>query len=95
MYNRYVKDDNGTYRRQIMRSSAQQCIPESNLRTEEPLQQAAKEKAIFPQGHKTALPSLEIGDILVLLVLLIMLIEGDESDKTALLITIAAFMILQ
>lgn len=92
MYNRYVPAADGSYRRQLItgQNSAPQpasepqpaCIPT-------PTHAEHREKSLL-----TGL-SLDTGDILVLLILLLVLFEGEDTDPMSILITLAAFFILQ
>lgn len=96
MYNRYVRDADGNYQRRIMGSAAAEA-PAICSETDPPKPRTEgthKKKLSAPRPP--AFPvSLETGDLLVLLILLLILTEGEEADKTALLITICAFLMLQ
>ena len=96
MYNRYIPSADGTYKRQIVPG------PERKTETKPPAEQkhsaAATSKKCETSVRKNSFPQkpdLESGDLLVILILLLILLEGEESDPLSLLITMAAFLLLQ
>ena len=96
MYNRYVRDADGNYRRQIMQKAPPEPQPTSRPETTN----RSKDAPLPAKPHRQSTPSLfpislETGDLLVILVLLLILTEGEDNDRTALLITIAAFLMMQ
>ncbi len=96
MYNRYIRDADGNYQRQIMRKEPTEAPqPSGPPQSSKPLEEPTK-RVMKPNPKPPVFPvSLETGDLLVLLVLLLILTEGEEADKTALLITICAFLMVQ
>ena len=88
MYNRYVRDAEGTYKRMIIQKAAQEPEPPADQKKPIPRNQTIVKPAPVP-------PAIETGDLLVLLVLLLILTESDECERTALLITIAAFLMIR
>lgn len=96
MYNRYVRDAEGNYQRQIMRSAAAEAPKKSSDQETVKPKTEGTHKSKLPVSRPPAFPfTLETGDLLVLLVLLLILTEGEETDKTALLVTICAFLMMQ
>jgi len=96
MYNRYVRDADGKYQRQIMHSAAAETPKTSSDHETKKPKAEGSHKPKLPVSRPPVFPiSLETGDLLVLLVLLLILTEGEETDKTALLVTICAFLMMQ
>ncbi len=93
MYNRYIPTAEGTYRREVI-TTANKVEPPPCPR--EPVSPAPQ--ALPPQQSCTVplLPiHLDMQDILVLLVLVLLLLQGGSGDGLSLLITMAAFILLQ
>ena len=90
MYNRYIRDADGTYRREIMRKETNDTPPPSC-----PAEQPLPQKQTVQRTSGICRPPIETGDLLVLIILLLILAEGEENDKIALLITIGAFIMMQ
>lgn len=93
MYNRYVRDADGNYRRQIMHKAPQEAPQETPQHAMHP--PAEVKKAPLQKAPPTVFTAPDPGDLLVLLVLLLILTESDDGDKMALLITIAAFIMIR
>lgn len=95
MYNRYIPDADGIYRRRI--------IPEKEPAAEETaLPESISEPASVcrsapPAPRRTGLPlpQLDSGDLLVLLILLLMLVDSDDGCGLTPLVAIAAFILMQ
>lgn len=92
MYNRYIPSADGTYSRKVIPS------PQKEQQKQEPMPSAKQE----PQSKPRATPQrsfpqqqLDTGDILVLLILLLVLTEGEDSDPLSILVTLAAFLLMQ
>ena len=87
MYNHYVPDANGIYRR---------------FEIEEPFPPQEKKDSslpipaeIRPSKRKSFLPNdLDAGDLLILLILLLLMLDGGEEDHTTILIILACFLFL-
>ena len=97
MYNRYVPTADGTYRRQIVSTTAQQpCPKDAPAPTAETAPQPPQRTSVQLPGITPGLPTRpETGDLLVLLILLLVLLEGQETDTLTVLVTLAAFLLLQ
>lgn len=90
MYNRYIPSADGTYTRKVVSSASK---PQS--KPEPPAPPCAKEPPRPQPIPKSLLPQLDAGDLLVLLILVLVLTEGEDTDPLSLLITLAAFFLIQ
>ena len=82
MYNRYIPAADGTYRRQTIYPQMQQDVQVEQT-------QSAENNCQFP------LPiSLDSNDLLVLAVILLVLFNSDDQDRTSMLVTLVAFLLL-
>ncbi|MBP3313601.1 MAG: hypothetical protein J6K84_02965 [Oscillospiraceae bacterium] len=93
MYNRYIPTAEGTYRREVIRPASKEELPSypREQTCPAPMKIAPQSTAstpLFPLH-------LDMQDILVLLVLVLLLLQGNTGDGLSLLITIAAFILLQ
>lgn len=92
MYNRYIPSADGTYQRKVVPSppkvQTRQEPPPPKQEPPPPKPQPMP-RGILPQLH------LDTGDILVLLILLLVLTEGEDADPLSILVTIAAFLLMQ
>lgn len=110
MYNRYIPTQNGSYvRRQVDEPSTQhRPVPQPQpppvvLVETAPVAEAAEASACSeaPQCKQNFLQRLlpqniDLGDVLILLILLLLVLDSEEqSDWLTLLLTVAAFLILQ
>ena len=94
VYNRYIPSADGTYRRQIVHAQTEQAEQVSPVPQQEPITQTPPPRAV---GKQSLFPSLSLdrGDLLVLLILLLILTDGEDNDPLTILVTLAAFFILQ
>ena len=102
MYNRYIPDTDGSFRR--MRVEERAAAPPITVA---PPQEAAsppcpppcenQQPACREVGHplRGLLPAgMDTGDLLILVILLLLLIDGDEDDTLSVLLTFAAFILM-
>lgn len=98
MYNRYIPGTNGSYERQTVAEPVGIQSPQTPVIPRE----AHEPPCIEPQAKpvrsflQRILPSnLDIGDLLLLCIVLLMLMDSEEDDILSILITVAAFLLLQ
>jgi len=89
LYNRYIPSADGTYRRQIVPSE------EKKEPSKQPAPTVQPAKISAAHTPTPAFPKTDSGDILVLLILLLILLEGEDTDPISILITLAAFFLMQ
>lgn len=102
VYNRYIPDADGSFRR--MRVEERAAAPPITVA---PPQEAAsppcpppcenQQPACREVGHplRGLLPAgMDTGDLLILVILLLLLIDGDEDDTLSVLLTFAAFILM-
>lgn len=93
MYNRYIPTPQGTYRREIVHAKERPDNPPS------PVKQTSTVCSSAPTASRTPVLTqglkLDMQDILVLAVLLLIFLNEDGGDNLPLLITMAAFILLQ
>lgn len=95
MYNRYVPSADGTYQRKVM-PSPQRSAPPPHREESPPPQPPRTESAPTTKQPKPLFQlNLDTGDVLVLLILLLVMTEGQETDTLSILITLAAFLLMQ
>ena len=95
MYNRYIPDADGIYRRRIIpepeRAAQEAEIAESV--TEPP--PVCRSTPPVPRRTGLPLPQLDSGDLLVLLILILILVDSDDGCGLTPLVAIAAFILMQ
>lgn len=108
MYNRYIPNPDGTFRREVVPDAPLDGITPEPVAEESsaPNEPAVFEQAAVPQrtaeqpgpgapAFRKMLPTaIDTGDLLVLLILLLLLVDGDEDNYLSVLLTIAAFILL-
>ena len=96
MYNRYVPGHDGNYRRQMIPDASElRCPPPENPVKEACCEQeteiAQQQKSI----RSTGFSGFDLGDLLLLCIVILLWIDAKEEDTLPLLITAAAFLLLQ
>ena len=95
MYNRYIPGNNGIYQRQIVEDPQQKssCADSQNTYEAPPeTHTTSSSSGCQSQGF---LAGLDLGDVLLLCVILLLLLDADQDDMFSLIITAAAFILLQ
>lgn len=85
MYNRYIPDANGGYRR--MEVGGVPCGEASNA-------EPSEERRVRKQPTQGAKCGMDTDDLLILLILLLLLQDGEETDRLYILTALAAFILL-
>ena len=94
MYNRYVPGHDGNYRRQTVADAPVSCPkpdPVLSVPCEKPEEITQQQK---PTVRSTS-NGFDLGDLLLLCIVVLLLMDCDEEDSFPLLITAAAFLLLQ
>lgn len=95
MYNRYIPGNNGIYQRQIIEEAHQEtsCAdPQNTCEAHTEAHTTSSSSGCHSQGFLTGL---DLGDVLLLCVILLLLLDADQDDMFSLIITAAAFILLQ
>lgn len=85
MYNRYIPDPNGGYRR--MEIEPEPC-------REQVCPAAAAEEKNNVMKQQSRKGGFDTDDLLILLILLLLLLDGEENDRVSVLAALAAFILL-
>lgn len=97
MYNRYIPDADGAFRRMTVETGGdapEAGRPVRQSRTEIQTCAPTEAKRTQPGLLERLLPAgLDAGDLLVLAVVLLLLIDGEEDDRTSILFLLAAFFL--
>lgn len=92
MYNHYIPESNGVYKRHSViipdcpQNHEQDCFTETA---------STKHACDKPQKTPGNRCSWDLGDLLLICIVLIILLDSDEDEKFPILIAAAAFMFLQ
>lgn len=95
MYNRYIPSSNGVYERRTVEEPEKRDPPCTAPDLPERLcEQTACPKQERPPQTGGPL-HMDLGDLLLLCIILLILMESEDGDRSTLLITAAAFLLLQ
>lgn len=95
MYNRYIPGNNGIYQRQIVEDPQQEIPCADSQNTCETPPETHTASSPFGCQSQGFWGGLDLGDVLLLCVILLLLLDADQDDMFSLLITAAAFILLQ
>lgn len=98
MYNRYIPQPDGSYRRNRMESPTPKPVPPPRHEQQTICEQEPKQPASHPISAGSFLrqlipKGLDTGDLLIILLLLLMAGDSEKEDHTALL-TLALYLFL-
>lgn len=98
MYNRYVPQPDGSFRRNRMESTAPKPVPPPSHEPQPICEPEPKQPASHPVSAGSFLrqlipKGLDTGDLLIILLLLLMAGDSEKEDHTALL-TLALYLFL-
>ena len=93
MYNRYIPDSNGFYERQSIPEPKRMSEPVTVVKQEQCEELPPSRKQHTCSGVPFA--GMDLGDILLLCIILLLMVDSDQEDISSILITAAAFLLLQ
>lgn len=96
MYNRYIPGADGSYQCQTVAEPIREapCRQNPSPPAQDcPVQDPAPPRPVRQQQQ--TLFGLDLGDLLLLAVILLLLLDADEGEMLPLLLTAAAFLLLQ
>ena len=91
IYNRYIPETDGTYRKQLISTEAplrKEQITSCSFDSQHELKQIKRDSKSLPFGF-------DLGDLLLLCIVILLLLESEEDDMMSILVAAAAFILLQ
>ena len=96
MYNRYVPGSNGVYQRHTIQEKAPVCEPpQPAVAPQQRCPAESQQRQQQPIIRQSGLFGLDWGDLLLFCIVLLLLLESEEDDMLPILMTAAAFILLQ